>query len=192
MFTTINYRKALSVLICVTFSILPIISCNEGSNELEKARKRAQTAETELKRVKEELKRVKEERYGNISDLISKLPRAFINNVQIEQKKKNVHITINFDIYNRKGIEGSVILYFYRQDGTKLLKNNKQIIIKEKFTPKRVEDTLTEEFTLSGDDLSVKQPRTLQVSVRIYDEPTESYLNKERQIQTFFYDPFKK
>ena len=214
MVTTMKYRMAFFSLVCVTFSIFSIIGCDGGSNELEKARKRAQTVEAELKRLKEknedlnkEKQQLKEVLYDNIDNnvklyilnlekridelesLVPKLPRALIKDVKIDSKKKKVNISVIFDIYNRKGIEGSVKLYFYRQDGKHLKKNNRQIIIDEKFTPKRVVDTSTVEFLLSDVDLSVKQPRTLQFRVKIYDEPTNSFLNQDNYLNTFDFDP---
>ena len=205
MFTTMNSGNALFALICVVFCSFSIIGCDADRNtqalnaKLARAEKRAQNAEVKLKQVEADLERakakLKQRISGNIAEfeeLIEKIPQAIIEKVQTEQKKKSMDINVKFHIYNRKGIEGSVNVSFHLEEGPALEdKNRRKITISEKFTPKRVEDTLTVKLSMSYDQLNVKQPRSLKFILRIYDKPTDTFLDKESYSESFHFDPFK-
>ena len=211
MFATMDSRKALFaaiyvVLISFSFSI---IGCGEDGDiqalrtARDRAEQRAQTAEKELERVKEELERVKEElvqgtpgsvqkRIAELEKLAEKLPQATIRDVKIDDKKKNIDITIKFDIKNRKGIEDSVKGYFHFQDGPALLdKNGDPISISKDFTPKHVAETQTIKISMPYAKLNIKQPYNLKFIFRIYDKPTHSFLDEKPYSVLFRFDPFK-
>lgn len=202
MFTTMNSGKALFALICVVFSLFSIIGCDEDGKiqapqtALTQAEKRAQNAEAKLKRVEAELKQITPENVQKyitvLEKLVEKLPRAIIDDVQLERKKKSMNITAKFHIYNRKGIEGSVEVSFYLQEDLALKdKNGYKIIIRKKFTPKDVEDTLIVKLSMSDAELNVKQPRDLKFILRIYDKPTNTFLEEKPYSRSFHFDPFK-
>lgn len=209
MLAIMNSRKVLFVLICVVLSSFSfsMIGCDGDVQALRAARaraeQRAETAEKELARVKSELAGVKTEleegipesmrkRIRELEKLIEKLPQATIRDVKIDEKKKNIDITVKFDIKNRKGIEGSVKGYFYFQDGPALLdKNGVPISISKDFTPKGVAETQTVKLSTSHAELNIKQPYDLKFTFSIYDEPTDSFLEDKPYSVLFSFDPFK-
>ena len=221
MFGTIDPGKVLFVLMCVLFGFWGCNRDRE-IQELQTARaraeRRAQTAKTELESTKAKLESTKAElestkaelestkaelqhgipqsmqkRITELEKLTEKLPRVIINNVQLERKKKGMDIAVKFNIYNRRGIEGSVKVSFYLQGGPALEdKHGRKITISKKFTPKRVKDEgVKVTLSMSYADLNVKQPRDLKFILRVYDEPTQSFLDQEPYSQQFHYNPFK-
>ena len=163
-----------------------------------RALKRAKTAEDAIASVESArdraLRRAEnaEEELENLRELVDRAPQATIKNVSVNPKKKSMDISVTFSIKNRKDIEGSVYVYFYFQDGEKLPdKKGNPISIREKFTPKSVTETLTVKLPMSYDKLNLRQPDKLMFSVRIYDKPTNSFLNKERYLVSFSYDSRK-
>ena len=214
MFMTINSGKASFVMVCLVFSsfCFLMIGC-DGHNdnqdlrtELERARQRAETAEKEREKVEAELDRFKKEfkegapektqKYiEELEKQNEKVPEAIIQDVKITmiKKRKRMNITVKFDIKNRKDIKGLVkgSVYFVENERALLDKNGREISISEEFTPKLVKDTLTVEYSMPYDKLNVKQPYDLQFIFRIYDKPTESYLEKKPYPKEFSFDPFK-
>ena len=133
-------------------------------SERNKARERAKIAEEE----KEKLEK-----------LVSLVPQAVIEGVRTDVKRKQMDISVTFSIKNRKDIDGWVYVYFYFQDGEKLEdKKEKPIFIREEFTPESVTDTQTVKLSMPYDKFNTSQPSKLKFNVRIYDEPTESFLDK--------------
>lgn len=207
MFTTINSGKALLGLVFVIFNsfLFLMMGCGKSSVEslLLAERERRQKTEAELRQVKAELEKVKaelergtpsdlQERIKYLEKLNEKVPQATINDVKFDEKKKSMDIIVEFDIKNRKGIEGSVRVYFYRHDGRALVDRNKEeIYISKKFTPERVEDRLTIKLSMSYAKLNVKQPHDLEFRLRIYDDLTDSFLEKSPYSKQFDFDPFK-
>ena len=202
MFATMNSRKVLFALICVAFNafLFSLIGCDSDvkalRTELERAEQRAQKAEAELARVKAELAKgipgSTQKRITELEKLVEKAPRATISDVKIADKKKNIDITVTFYIKNRKGIEVSVKGYFYFKDGQALLgKNGDPISISKDFTPKDVEETPTVAISMSYDKLNVKQPYDLKFIFRIYDKPTNSFVETEPYSVLFSFNPFK-
>lgn len=214
MFMTINSGKASFVVVCLVFSSFCffMIGC-DGNNdnqdlraELERARQRAETAEKEREKVEAELDRFKKEfkegapertqKYiEQLEKQNEKVPEAIVQDVKIamNKKRKRMDITVKFDIKNRKDIKGLVkgSVYFVENERALLDKNGREISISEEFTPKLVKDTLTVEYSMPYDKLNVKQPYDLKFIFRIYDKPTESYLEKKPYSKEFSFDPFE-
>ena len=164
----------------------------------DRALKRAKAAEDAILSVESArdraLKRAEnaEEKLENLRELVDRIPQATIKNVSVNPKKKSMDISVPFSIKNRKDIEGEVYVYFYFQNGEKLRnKSGDPISISEKFTPKRVTETQTVELSIPYAKLNLGQPDKLMFSVRIYDKPTNSFLNKERYLVSFSYNPSK-
>ena len=112
--------------------------------------------------------------------------------VQTDVKKKEMDISVIFSIKNRKDIEGWVYAYFYFQDGERLRdKKKKPIFIRKEFTPKRVEETQTVKLSMLYDKLNTSQPSKLKFNVRIYDEPTKSFLDQGPYTVSFSFYPNK-
>ena len=217
MFATMNSGKVLLTLICIVFSCfsLTLISCGTDSETLraERAEKLAAKLERELENTQAELERLKEElnpstperlkdtperlreRIRELEELVEKLPQANIENVRIDQRKKDMDIYVKFNIKNRKDIECFVEgdLFQRRKEGEKFEKledkKGKPISISEKFTPKDVEETQTVKLSISYAELNVTQRRELKFDFHIYDKPTDSFLNTEPYSKLFRFDP---
>ena len=212
--------RTIVVLMCVLFGFLGCNRDREIQKlqtARDRAERRVQTTKTELESVKAELKSANaklesanaklesanaklqqgisqsmRKRITELEKLTEKLPRVIINDVQLERKKKDMDITVKFNIYNRRGIEGSVKVSFHHQEGPALRdKRNREIAISKKFTPKRVKDALTVKLSMSYAELNVKQPRDLKFKLRVYDEPTQSFLDQKPYPVQFHYNPFK-
>ena len=145
-------------------------------SERDKARERAKIAEAEKKKLEQ---------------LVSLVPQVEIKDVRTDVKKKEMDISVIFSIKNRKDIKGWVYAYFYFQDGEKLEnKKGKPIFIRKEFTPKSVTvETQPVKLSMPYDKLNTSQPSKLKFDVRIYDEPTESFLDKGPYTVSFSFYP---
>lgn len=148
-----------------------------ADSKRDSAIKRAEIAEREKK---------------SLEKLVSLVPQAEIIRVQPDVKKKEMDISVTFSIKNRKDIDGRVYAYFYFQDGEKLRsKRGNQIVITERFTPKSATETLTVTLSMPYDKLNTSQPSKLKFNVRIYDSPTQSFLDQGPYTVSFFFYPNK-
>ena len=159
----------------------------ENLKTAESAKARAESARDKAL----EQAKVAEEGKKNLEKLVSLVPHAEIKDVRPNLKKKGMDISVTFSIKNRKDIEGWVYVYFYFQNGEKLLNKNKPIFIKEAFTPERVTEIQTVELSMPYANLNVELPDELKFNVHIYDKPTESFLEKEPYSVLFSFDPNK-
>ena len=215
MCATMDSGKVLFTLIYAVFSCFSfsLIGCGTDSEiqELRSALERAEKSEAEMA---EELERLKKEwrrplsgsgqkrvaelkkRVAELEKLVEKLPQATIEGIRIDQKKKNIDISVTFNIKNRKGIKCFVNGYFFQRrhssEKFKELQDKKgsPISISEEFTPKRVIETRTVKFSISHAELNVSQARELRFDSHIYDKPTNSFLNTQPYSKSFRYDPF--
>ena len=133
-----------------------------------------------------------EQERKNLEKLVSLVPQAEIKDVRIQEKGRNINISVTFSIKNRKDIEGSVkVFFFFKKNGRALRDKDGPISISEKFMPKRVPETLTVKLSISHAKLNLAQPSDLIFKFRIYDKPTDSFLDMAPYVKEFYFDPHK-
>ena len=169
-----------------------------AESNLTAARQSLKTAETARRKAETDrdnalkLAQIAEEKRKNLEKLVSLVPQAEIKDVRIQEKGKNINISVTFSIKNRKDIESSVkVFFFFKKNGRALRDKNGPISISEKFTPKRIKDTQTVKLSISHAKLNLAQPSDLIFQFRIYDKPTNSFLDTVPYAKEFRFDPHK-
>ena len=151
----------------------------------EDAKDRAETERDTARR----LTKIAEDRVEAAEEKVSLVPEATIHDVRIDEKKSDIDIYVKFNIKNRKGIKCSIYGYLYLENGQRLLdKNGNPISLRKEFTPKKVtEENLNAKLSIKHVKLNLGQPDDIVFIFRIYDKPTNSFLDRHPYKKPFYY-----